>query len=72
MSVSLQESKEAEIIKESETLLEAGLEKEALDKRKTLESFGFVSTQPVKSKPKIGMYFYSMRILYIIFRLNIS
>ncbi|KAE9529527.1 hypothetical protein AGLY_011623 [Aphis glycines] len=39
MSVSLQESKEAEIIKESENLLEAGLETEAIEKRKTLESF---------------------------------
>lgn len=56
MSMSLQESKEVEILRESETLLEAGLEKEAMDKRKTLESFGFVSTQPVKSKPKIGLY----------------
>jgi hypothetical protein len=56
MSVSLQESKEAEIIKESETLLEAGLEEEAMYKRKTLENFGFVSTQPVKSKSKICKY----------------
>lgn len=55
MSVSLQESKEAEIIKESETLLEAGLENEAIQKRKTLENFGFVSNQPVKCKPK-GYY----------------
>lgn len=52
MSVSLQESKEADIIKESETLLEAGLEKEAIEKRKTLESFGFISNQPAKSKSK--------------------
>ncbi|CAH1726520.1 unnamed protein product [Aphis gossypii] len=52
MSVSLQESKEAEIIKESENLLEAGLETEAIEKRKTLESFGFVSNQPIKSKSK--------------------
>lgn len=51
MSASLQESKEAEIIRESETLLEAGLEKEAIDKRKTLEGFGFIS-KPVKSKSK--------------------
>lgn len=57
MSVSLQESKNAEIIKESENLLEAGLEKEALEKRKTLENFGFISNQPVKSKPKSCMYF---------------
>ncbi|XP_025205811.1 structure-specific endonuclease subunit SLX4-like [Melanaphis sacchari] len=52
MSMSLQESKEAEIIKESENLLEAGLETEAIEKRKTLESFGFVSNQPIKSKSK--------------------
>lgn len=57
MSVSLQESKEAEIIKESETLIEAGLENEALEKRKTLESFGFISNQPVKSKTKGCIYF---------------
>ncbi|XP_022174461.1 uncharacterized protein LOC111036656 [Myzus persicae] len=52
MSMSLQESKEAEIIKESENLLEAGLETEAIEKRKTLESFGFLSNQPIKSKSK--------------------
>lgn len=56
MSMSLQESKEAEIIKESETLLEAGLEKEAIEKRKTLESFGFIPKQPIKSKIKNCMY----------------
>lgn len=56
MSVSLQESKEAEIIKESESLLEAGLEKEAIEKRKTLESFGFLTNQPVKSKLKGSSY----------------
>lgn len=56
MSMSLQESKEAEIIKESEILLEAGLEKEASEKKKTLESFGFISNLPVKSKPKGCMY----------------
>lgn len=56
MSVSLQESKEAEIIKESETLLEAGLENEAIQKRKTLESFGFLSNQPVKCKLKGCLY----------------
>lgn len=56
MSVSLQESKNAEIIKESETLLEAGLEKEALEKRKTLENFGFISNQPIKSKPNSCKY----------------
>ncbi|VVC41566.1 BTB/POZ domain,SKP1/BTB/POZ domain,Structure-specific endonuclease subunit Slx4 [Cinara cedri] len=53
MSASLHESKEAEIIRESETLLEAGLEKEAIEKRKTLECFGFVSNQSVKSKSKV-------------------
>uniref|UniRef100_A0A2S2N7L0 Structure-specific endonuclease subunit SLX4 n=1 Tax=Schizaphis graminum TaxID=13262 RepID=A0A2S2N7L0_SCHGA len=52
MSMSLQESKEAEIIKESENLLEAGLETEAIEKRKTLENFGFISNQPIKSKSK--------------------
>jgi len=52
MSMSLQDSKEAEIIKESENLLEAGLEAEAIEKRKTLESFGFKSNQPIKSKSK--------------------
>ncbi|XP_060873200.1 uncharacterized protein LOC132947037 isoform X2 [Metopolophium dirhodum] len=52
MSMSLQESKEADIIKESENLLEAGLEAEAIEKRKTLESFGFISNQPIKSKSK--------------------
>lgn len=52
MSMSLQESKEAEIIKESENLLEAGLEAEAIEKRKTLENFGFISNQPIKSKSK--------------------
>ncbi|KAL5233888.1 hypothetical protein ACI65C_001298 [Semiaphis heraclei] len=52
MSMSLQESKEVEIIKESENLLEAGLETEAIEKRKTLESFGFISNQPIKSKSK--------------------
>lgn len=57
MSVSLQESKEVEIINESEALLEAGLEKEALEKRKTLESFGFISNQPVKFKSKGCMSF---------------
>lgn len=62
MSASLQESKEAEIIRESETLLEAGLEKEAIDKRKTLESFGFISNHPVKSKSK-GCMFY----IYVVF-----
>lgn len=56
MSVSLQESKEAEIIKESENLLEAGLENEAIEKRKTLESFGFISKQPIKSKLRNCMY----------------
>lgn len=56
MSVSLQESKEAEIIKESENLLEAGLETEAIEKRKTLESFGFISNQPNKSKSKNCLY----------------
>lgn len=56
MSVSLQESKNAEIIKESETLLEAGLEVEALEKRKTLENFGFISNQPIKSNLKSCMY----------------
>lgn len=56
MSVSLQESKEAEIIKESENLLEAGLENEAMEKRKTLESFGFKSNQPIKSKSKNCLY----------------
>jgi len=50
--MSLQESKEAEIIKESENLLEAGLEAEAIEKRKTLENFGFISNQPIKSKSK--------------------
>lgn len=50
MSMSLQESKETEIIKESDALLEAGLEKEAIEKRKTLENFGFISKQPIKSK----------------------
>lgn len=56
MSVSLQESKNAEIIKQSETLLEAGLENEALEKRKTLENFGFISNQPIKSKPNSCKY----------------
>lgn len=56
MSMSLQESKEAEIIKESENLLEAGLEAEAIEKRKTLESFGFISNQPIKSKSKNCWY----------------
>lgn len=58
MSVSLQESKEAEIIKEADTLLEAGLEKESLEKRKTLESFGFKSNQPIKSSLR-GCFIYN-------------
>lgn len=56
--MSLQESKEAEIIKESESLLEAGLEKEAVEKRKTLENFGFISNQPVKSKARNCMFLF--------------
>lgn len=56
--MSLQESKEVEIIKESENLLEAGLETEAIEKRKTLESFGFISNQPIKSKSKNCKYLF--------------
>lgn len=69
MSVSLHESKEAEIIEESERLLEAGLEEEAMSKRKTLENFGFVSTQPVKSKSKICKYllFHKFLMFYKLF-----
>ncbi|XP_050431326.1 uncharacterized protein LOC126839918 [Adelges cooleyi] len=54
MSVSLQESKAAEIWKQSESLFEAGLDNEALEKRRTLEGFGFVSDQPIKPKSKIN------------------
>lgn len=56
--MSLQESKEAEIIKESEIFIEAGLENEAMERRKTLENFGFISNQPMKSKAKNCMYLF--------------
>lgn len=64
MSASLQDCKEAEIIKESETLFEAGLENEAIEKRKTLENFGFISCQPVKSKPKSLLKLFNYLLLF--------
>ena len=46
LSASLRESEMMDKMRETETLLEAGLEKEALSQCKKLENFGFVPSLP--------------------------
>lgn len=49
LSISMQEQEENKLLQEAEVLMEAGLEEEAIQKRLTLERFGFSTSRPVKT-----------------------
>lgn len=66
LSASLRESEVENKLRETENLLEAGLEQEAMFQCKHLEDFGFISSKSVdleSQKSNVSFFFYAFFII---------